>query len=320
MRRKQFIRGSAIVSAYAVMNPFSFASCGMIVTGDRSRKVLRVLNTTRELVGTLPILRAFAGDQNDYVSPFVLFDEFGPVDITAGSEPLRVKAHPHAGITPTTYFIDGAGHHVDSLNYNIQVTKGEFMMFSSGRGAIHMEETGQKLYDSGGKYHGFQIWLNNPARDKFAVPETYVYRQNEIPVIQKRDYTAHVVLGELFGTRSPAQTFSPAFYYYFNMKEGARVSIPVEAHHNAFVYQMEGRSELKDQVELKQHQLALYERGKEEVDILAREDASLLVLGGQPLNEPVFSYGPFVMNTEDQIRQCIANYQSGKMGNPALVR
>ncbi len=320
MNRKEFIKGSAILSLGLAANPFSLVSCGMIADNNKSRSVLKILKSSREMVGTLPIIRAFAGDQNDYVSPYVLFDEFGPVDINKSDDPLGVAAHPHAGVTPTTYFIDGSGHHKDNMNYDFQINKGEFMMFSSGRGAIHMEETGQKMYDEGGLYHGFQIWLNNPAKDKFSKPETYVHKQHTIPSIKKNGSTIKVVLGELFGKKSPAHTFSPAFYYHISMKKDGRLTIPVEGNHNAFVYSMQGKLELKDQKELHKNQVAIFERGKEEIDLLAKENAEILLLGGQPLNEPVYSYGPFVMNTEEQIKLCIKNYQEGKMGNPALVK
>ncbi len=320
MNRKEFLKGSAILSASLIANPLSFSSCGMSAISKQSRDVLRILKTTREMVGTLPIIRAFAGDQNDYVSPFVLFDEFGPVNINQGADPLGVAAHPHAGVTPTTYFMDGTGHHKDSLNYDFQISKGELMLFSSGRGAIHMEETGRQMYEKGGIYHGFQIWLNNPAKDKFAKPETYIHRTSELPKIVKKDYSIKVVIGELFGQKSPAQTFSPAFYYDIKMDKDARLTIPVNATHNAFVYSMKGKVELKDQKELTAYQLALFERGKEEIDLYAKEDVRLLLLGGQPLNEVVYSYGPFVMNTEEQIKQCLKNYNEGRMGDPNLVR
>ncbi|MBO6515784.1 MAG: pirin family protein [Bacteroidia bacterium] len=321
MNRKEFIKGSAILGATMVANPISLVSCGMIVgDGSKSRDVIRVLNTTREQVGTLPIIRAFAGDQNDYVSPFVLFDEFGPVDINSGDDPLGVSAHPHAGVTPTTYFMAGSGHHKDSLNYDFQIEKGEFMMFSSGRGAIHMEETGQSLYDAGGLYHGFQIWLNNPAKDKFAAPQTFMHKAEALPVVTGKGYTAKVVLGELFEKKSPAVTFSPAFYYDITIQAESKLTIPVDALHNAFAYVICGKLELKDQKEVNQYQLALFERGKEEIDLYAKEETNLLLLGGLPLNEVVYSYGPFVMNNEEQIRQCITNYNAGKMGDPRLVR
>lgn len=318
MKRRTFIQGSAIVGATIAGSTFLIGGSGLFTPKTR-RKVHRILNADRTKVGTLPILRAFAGDHLDYVSPYVLFDEFGPVNLNPGDDPLRVNAHPHAGIIPTTYFLAGSGHHKDSLNYDIQVSKGEFMMFSSGRGAIHMEETGKMLFDEGGSYHGFQIWLNMPAAHKFIAPSTAVFRQNEIGTVEKEKYTAKVVLGELFGVKSGIELLSPAFYYYINMQPDARLDIPTDPMHNAFVYTIEGQLELEDNKSLKANQIALYERGDSEINLYSREGAEFLVLGGQPLNEPVFSYGPFVMNTEEQIQLCMANYRSGKMGNPDLV-
>ena len=144
MGRREFIKGSAILGMTVATSKYVTES-GMLDT-KYQRKVYRVLNSNGINVGTLPVIRAFAGNHLDYVSPFVMLDEFGPVQVNAGDDPLRVDAHPHAGVTPTTYFLDGSGHHRDSLNYDFQIGKGDFMMFNSGRGAIHMEETGIKLY------------------------------------------------------------------------------------------------------------------------------------------------------------------------------
>src|SRR3954464_3949085 len=161
MKRRQFIKGSAIIGASLTVPNLLKADSGM-VENKTGRKVHGVLIANKTMVGTLPVLRAFAGDNNDYVSPYVFFDEFGPVKVNAKDKPLRVDAHPHAGIVPTTYFLSGSGHHRDSLNFDFQIGKGDFMMFTSGKGAIHMEETGLKLAEEGGVYHGFQIWLNLP--------------------------------------------------------------------------------------------------------------------------------------------------------------
>src|SRR5215510_4314638 len=148
MKRREFIKGSAIIGATVSAPLFLRGESGMFET-KTGRSVYNVLHANKTMVGTLPVLRAFAGDHNDYVSPYVFFDEFGPVKVNPQDQPLRVDAHPHAGIIPTTYFLDGSGHHRDSLNYDFQISKGDFMMFTSGRGAIHMEETGQKLYTDG---------------------------------------------------------------------------------------------------------------------------------------------------------------------------
>ena len=318
MERRQFIKGSAIVGATVASSSLIVSQSGMFET-KTNRKVFQILDTDRVNVGTLPVLRAFAGDHLDHVSPYVLFDEFGPVYTSPGAAPLRVDAHPHAGVIPTTYFVAGSGHHKDSLDYDFQIGKGDFMMFSSGRGAIHMEESGQHNFENGGNYHGFQIWLNMPAEHKFSAPTTTVHRDSKMGLIENEKYSIKVILGELFGTRSKIDLLSPAFYYHIKMEADARLDIPTDPRHNAFVYVVKGSLEIEGHRQLKANQIALYQRGDHLLNMYAKEGADILVLGGQPLNEPVYSYGPFVMNTEEQIRMCISNYRSGKMGDPNLV-
>jgi redox-sensitive bicupin YhaK (pirin superfamily) len=293
-------------------------SSGLFSTG-RERLVYKILSADKTKVGTLPILRAFAGNHLDYVSPYVLFDEFGPVALAPKSQPLRVDAHPHAGIIPTTYFLAGTGHHKDSLNYDFQIGKGDFMMFSSGRGAIHMEETGQKLYDEGGRYHGFQIWLNMPAKYKRDTPSTFVHKDRMLGSIDHKFYSAKIILGELFGAKSKIELLSPAFYYHIKMKPNCCLDLPTDPTHNAFAYVVSGRIETEGRKEIKDGQVVLYQRGESLINLYTQEGAELLVLGGQPLNEPVFSYGPFVTNTKEEMQQVVSDYQSGKMGDPDIV-
>ena len=318
MKRRDFIKGSAIIGATAITPNLLKAASGMMESNS-ARKVYGVLTADRTMVGTLPVLRAFAGDNNDYVSPFVFFDEFGPVKVNPKDKPLRVEAHPHAGIIPTTYFLAGNGHHRDSLNYDFQIGKGDFMMFTSGKGAIHMEETGKKLYDNGGLYHGFQIWLNMPSKYKFVDPATDVYRPDKMADINEKNYTAKIVLGEMFGAKSKITTLFPVFYFHIQLKAGCRLNIPVDPNHNAFIYVIKGKIETDGRKEIKTNQVVLFERGGKEVHLFSADEADILMLGGKPHNEPVFAYGPFVMNTEEQIKKCYSDYQSGKMGNPDVV-
>jgi len=318
MKRREFLKGSAILGA-AVSTPSLLRGASGMLESEKGRKVYSVLHADKTLVGTLPVLRAFAGDHTDYVSPYVFFDEFGPVVVKAKDKPLRVDAHPHAGIIPTTYFLAGNGHHRDSLNYDLQIGKGDFMMFTSGRGAIHMEETGQKLFDNGGLYHGFQIWLNMPSKYKFVSPATDVHRTDKMAHLNEPTYTAHVVLGELFGAKSKIATLFPVFYFHIQLKAGCKLAIPTDPTHNAFAYVIKGKIETSGRKEILANQVVLYERGASEVNLFSAGEAEILLLGGQPLNEPVYAYGPFVMNTEDEIRRCYQDYQSGKMGNPDAV-
>ena len=318
MDRRKFIKGSAIIGASAITPSLLSCSSGMYADATY-RKVHKILNADRTMVGTLPILRAFAGDRNDYVSPYVLFDEFGPVEVQAGNDPLRVDAHPHAGVIPTTYFLEGSGHHKDSLNYDFQIGKGDFMMFSSGKGAIHMEETGQQLHTEGGLYHGFQIWLNMPSKYKFIDPATYVFNDKNMDTLDTKDFNAKVILGEMYNAKSKIELLSPAFYFHIKLKPNGRLDIPTDPTHNAFLYVINGDLEVEGQKQLSANQIALYQRGDALINTYSKDGAEILALGGQPLNEVVYSYGPFVMNTKEQINLCIQNYRMGKMGNPDVV-
>ena len=318
MERRHFIKGSAILGLSAAAAGVLARTSGMYL-GRQERKVHRILSADRVNVGTLPVLRVFAGDHTDYVSPYVLFDEFGPVTVAAGADPLRVDAHPHAGVMPTTYFLEGTGHHRDSLDYDFQIGKGDFMVFSSGRGAIHLEESGQQLYDEGGDYHGFQIWLNTPAAHKFDAPFTSVFRQPDMDILRTDDYHVKVVLGELGEAKSSIKTHAPAFYYHVRLEPNGRIDIPTVPTHNAFAYLIKGDVEIEGARNLLPNQVVLYERGGEHINLYSERGAELLVLGGQPLDEVVFSYGPFVMNNKEQIARCVQDYRAGRMGNPAVV-
>ncbi len=318
MKRREFIKGSAILGLSIANSNILVSNSGMFHETAK-RKIYRILSADRVNVGTLPVMRAFAGGHTDHVSPYVLFDEFGPVNVDPGNDPLRVDAHPHAGVTPTTYFLEGSGHHKDSLNYDFQIGKGDFMMFNSGKGAIHMEESGQKLYEEGGFYHGFQIWLNTPSKYKFLDPTTSVHRVTNMDKIETEDYSIQIVLGKLFDAKSTIKLHSPAFYYHVKMKDDARLDIPTDPTHNAFIYLIKGNLELEGGRKLSANQVVLYQRGESLINLYSECECEFLVLGGQPLQERVYSYGPFVMNNEAQIKQCMQDYQNGLMGNPELV-
>ena len=318
MLRRQFVKGSAVLGL-GVTPAAALARAAGMYLGQQDRRVYRVLGAQRVSVGTLPVIRAFAGDHRDYVSPYVLFDEFGPVTLAAGADPLRVDAHPHAGVTPTTYFLDGSGHHRDSLDYDFQIGRGDFMVFSAGRGAIHMEASGHRLAAEGGDYHGFQIWLNAPRRHKWDAPFTSVHRGGDLEEATGPGYRVKCVLGAFDGARSRVQTHSPAFYYHVRLDADARLDLPTDPSHNAFAYLIAGDLEIEGARQLRPNETVLYERGGRDVNLYSERGAEVLVLGGQPLDEPVYSYGPFVMNTEDEIRRCIRAYNAGEMGDPERV-
>ena len=313
MRRLQFIQGSAIVGAGLAVPRLLRATSGMFaVPGER--RIAQILNARRSMVQNVPVLRAFAGGQNDLVSPFVMLDEFGPLDVDPGAIGMDIQAHPHAGVVPTTYLVQGSGRHTDSLKNDIVYHEGQYMLFNSGRGAIHEEVSDDQLRANGGVVHGFQIWLNLPAKDKFCTPNTAIHDPDKLPVIAKGNSRIKVLIGSLFGRTAPTETYSPTFYYHITLAAGERLDIPVTSGHNAFVYVVGGEMELEGRHAVKDEQLALYEREGDALRYHSETGCEFLLLGGQPLNEPVVSYGPFVMNNREQINQCYQNYRAGRMG------
>ena len=313
MKRTSFIRKSAIIGASIALPRAAFSASGMFaVSGER--RVAQVLNSKRTMVQNVPVLRAFGGGQHDLVSPFVMLDEFGPFQVNPGDVGMDIKAHPHAGVVPTTFLVQGSGRHTDSIHNDIVYRKGQFMLFSSGRGAIHEEVSDDQLRKEGGTVQGFQIWLNLPAKEKFRNPETFIHNPDALPVIEDEGHRIQVMMGELHGQSSPVETHSPAFYFHIKLEAGQRLDLPVQDGDNAFVYVVKGEVELENRTLVSDAQLALYTREGDLLRYYSKEGCEFLLLGGKPLNEPFYSYGPFVMNTEAQIDLCFRNYRSGKMG------
>jgi redox-sensitive bicupin YhaK (pirin superfamily) len=313
VKRTEFIRHSAIIGASLALPRTVYARSGMFaVSGER--RVSQVLNSKRTMVQNVPVLRAFGGGEHDLVSPFVMLDEFGPFQVNPGDIGMDIKAHPHAGVVPTTFLVQGSGRHTDSINNDIVYREGQFMLFSSGRGAIHEEVSDDQLRKDGGTVQGFQIWLNLPANEKFRNPETFLHNSDALPVIENEGHRIQIMMGDLQGKASPVETHSPAFYYHIKLEAGHRLDIPVKDGNNAFIYVVKGVVELENRTLVAAAQLALYERQGETLRYYSETGCEFLVLGGNPLDEPFYSYGPFVMNTPEQIELCFQNYRAGKMG------
>ena len=167
----------------------------------------------------------------------------------------------------------------------------------------------------GGVVHGFQIWLNLPASEKFGTPITTLRDRTDFPVIETEEYRIKVLMGEAFGRTAPTETHSPAFYHHIHIAEGGRLDLPVDPGHNAFVHVVEGRLENSKGVgNSRPSNWPCTTRGGDHMRFHSVGGAECIVLGGQPLGEPVVSYGPFVMNDRSQIQRCIADYRAGRMG------
>ncbi len=283
-----------------------------------SRNIERVTTAHRQLEGGgFVVRRPFPTPGLDLVDPFLLLDEMGPADYGPG-EAKGAPDHPHRGFETVTYMLKGQFEHEDSAGHKGTIGAGDVQWMTAGRGVVHSEMPAAPIRERGGRIHGFQVWVNLPARDKMMAPRYQEVPASRIPQAATRDGRARVrvIAGEALGVRAVIDTRTPIVYQDWSLDPGAAVEQPLAEGHHAFVYVFEGRAEVgTDGQSLGDGQLGLLGPG-DRVRLAAPPGAAgsarMLLLAGQPLREPVARYGPFVMNTESEIRQALSDYRSGR--------
>lgn len=251
--------------------------------------------------------------------PFLLLDELGPVQYGPG-EAVGAPDHPHRGFETVTYVLDGEFEHEDSAGHRGTLRPGDVQWMTAGAGIVHSEMPSRQIRDAGGRVHGFQIWVNLPARLKMTRPRYQEVPASRIPEARSHDGLARVrvIAGEALGVRAVIDTRTPIVYQDWSIDPGADVTTALPREQNGLVYVFQGSIRLgNEERDLREGQLATLGRG-EAVRFRgvpgSGGPARLLLLGGAPIAEPVVHYGPFVMNTEREIREAVRDYQTGKMG------
>ena len=251
--------------------------------------------------------------------PFLLLDHLGPVTWGPG-EGIGAPDHPHRGFETVTYLLSGGFQHKDSAGHAGKLAPGDVQWMTAGSGVVHSELPSDDFMRDGGVMHGFQIWVNLPARDKMIKPRYQEIPASGVPVAVSADgkVKVRVVAGESLGKSAVIETRTPIYYLHFTMQPGGDVVQNVPSGYNALLYLISGELQAgKEQKRVREGQMAQLGDG-ETVTLAVAADAGssadLLLLAGQPLNEPVARYGLFVMNTEAEIRQAFRDYQSGRMG------
>jgi redox-sensitive bicupin YhaK (pirin superfamily) len=283
-----------------------------------TRQVERVIRAHRQLEGGgFVVRRPFPTAGLDLVDPFLLLDEMGPAEYGPG-EAKGAPDHPHRGFETVTYMLEGQFEHEDSAGNKGAIAAGDVQWMTAGSGVVHSEMPAAEIRQRGGRIHGFQVWVNLPARDKMMPPRYQELPASRIPRAATRDGRAHVrvIAGEALGVRAAIDTRTPIVYQDWKLDPGALVEQPLAEDHHAFVYVFEGSAEVgSDGQSLRDGELGLLGPGQSvrlAVPSGAPVGARLLLLAGQPLHEPVARYGPFVMNTEAEIRQALSDYRSGR--------
>ena len=285
-----------------------------------TRSISRVISSIRQKEGGgFIVRRPFPTSEESFVDPFLLLDEMGPADYGPG-EAVGAPDHPHRGFETVTYMLEGEFEHEDSAGHKGKLTPGDVQWMTAGRGVVHSEMPSQRIRAEGGKVHGFQIWVNLPAKDKMMAPRYQEIGAKGIPEAQTADGLAkvRVIAGEALGKSAVIETMTPILYHDWTLQPGAAVEIAVPEAFDVMAYVFVGTALAGGEArKLKEGDLGVFGRGssvKLEVPKEAGGSARLLLLGGVPLKEPVARHGPFVMNTEVEIRQALLDYRFGKMG------
>ena len=272
-----------------------------------------------------PVKRAFAGVDLALLDPFILMDEMGEVDYAPG-EPKGTPWHPHRGFETVTYIIDGIFDHQDSQGGGGTITNGDTQWMTAGSGMLHIEAPPEHLVVSGGLFHGLQLWVNLPGADKMISPKYQDLRSGDVALATSADGGSllRVIAGDVAGLVGPGSTHTPMAMVHATLSPGAQLDLPWRQDFNALVYVMSGDGFVgPQQTPVGVGQLAVLGRG-DAMRLSAAQTQQqryaagldVIILGGLPIREPVAWAGPFVMNTEAEVRQAFEDFQAGRLGQP----
>lgn len=250
----------------------------------------------------------------EVLSPFLLLDYAGPVEFSATEETRGVGEHPHRGFETVTIVYDGEVEHKDSHGGGGIIRKGDVQWMTAASGLVHSEFHGRDFAKRGGPFEMVQLWVNLPKKDKMTNPRYQGILDKDIPVVSFEGGSARVIAGEFDGVKGPAMTFSPLNLWDLRLEIGAFREFKVPEGHTTSVFVLSGEVELGTGEKITDAEIAVLDPTGDTFTLKATKETKLLFMGGEPLNEPIVGYGPFVMNTMDEIRQAFTDFQSGRMG------
>jgi len=285
------------------------------------RTVSGIVNSIETLEGGgFLVRRPFPKASFSEFDPFLLLDEMGPMEVAPG-QAKGAPDHPHRGFETVTYMLSGDMEHKDSQGHAGRLRAGDVQWMTAGAGVVHSEMPSREFMRTGGRMHGFQLWVNLPQRDKMMNPRYQEFSSAQIPKATSLDglVTVRVIAGEAMGQKAVIETRTPIIYLHYRIEPGGVATQQVPDAYQSFAYVVEGEGLFGAEGEAAgEGQMVMFSQDGGEVRIEnppeAKAALEILLIAGVPLNEPIARYGPFVMNTDDEIRQAIEDYQLGRMG------
>lgn len=264
-----------------------------------------------------PVRTVFPSNRVTDLSPFLMLDYAGPAHFKPSNRPRGVEEHPHRGFETVTISYQGSVDHRDSAGNSGTINPGDVQWMTAASGVVHEEMHGRDFTAKGGDFEMVQLWVNLPAAAKMSKPGYQGIVSAQIPRVELGSGAfARVIAGELNGTKGPAKTFTPVNVFDVRLQAGARAELSLPTGQNAALVLLRGDVVVNESSALKgEAQIAPLSPTGETVVLEAKTESLLLILSGEPLNEPVASYGPFVMNTEAELRQAFEDYRAGRMGH-----
>ncbi|QTD88529.1 pirin family protein [Burkholderia anthina] len=251
-----------------------------------------------------------------HLSPFLLLDYAGPANFEPASAPRGVGQHPHRGFETVTIVYDGEVAHRDSTGAGGTIGPGDVQWMTAGSGILHEEFHSEAFTKRGGPLEMVQLWVNLPAADKMNAPGYQTILDADIPVVELPDGAgrARIIAGEFDGRRGPARTHTPIDVWDVRLAAGGRVRFPIAEGRTLAVVVLSGTLLVNGETVAREAQFVQLSRDGRDVELEANGDAKLLILSGEPIDEPVVGYGPFVMNSQEEIRTAIDDFNSGRFG------
>lgn len=250
------------------------------------------------------------------INPFLMLDYAGPAHFEASRKPRGVGEHPHRGFETVTIAYKGSVEHRDSAGNQGIIHPGDVQWMTAGSGVVHEEMHEREFSKNGGEFEMIQLWVNLPKAHKMTSPRYQTLLNSVIPqvMLDEKGSVARIIAGHLNETIGPASTFTPVSLIDLKLAAGSKIELPVEAGFNSAFLFMNGSLKLGETSVSDEPRLLLMDTAGDTILLEVLKDSSLLLMAGEPINEPVASYGPFVMNTKEEIFQAIQDFQSGKMG------
>ena len=265
-----------------------------------------------------PVRNLFPSNELDReVSPFLMLDYAGPQYFTPTDHPRGVGEHPHRGFETVTIVYEGMVAHRDSVGNAGVIGPGDVQWMTAASGIVHEEFHEKEFAKKGGTLHAIQLWVNLPKASKMSAPGYQTILNADIPAVDLEGGAGRlrVIAGSFLGHKGPAHTFTPIQLYDIQLNAGHRVQLSMPTGHNISIFVLQGRASVNGSRKAGEAELIVCKRDGSQVTVEAQEESRLLVMSGEPIEEPIARYGPFVMNTREELIQAAQDYQAGKMGH-----